>query len=477
MSSEDLIYDRLRAYIDAHDLLDRNTVTIVGVSGGLDSISLLEALTDMGFAVEAAHVNYRLRKEASDADEQLVREYCRRRKIRLSVLDAGDIMARRPGGVSVQEHARTIRYNYFHEIASDRVREDDKTRVVVALAHHADDQIETIIMNLDRKTGLDGLAGMRPSRPLSGTGLPTVSLVRPFLGLRKEQIRSWAEEKGIRWREDESNNSPAYTRTHIRRERVPSIQAEWGDEAVEDIVELAEVTRTLLDERLPGMLSKELHFSSMDDPTGGGRVPLGPLEELDESIRRWFLLRCVRRWLPGAPVRRSTVVKLEALIGSDPGKRLCHERGSIWRERDVLRFVASRNGRDIEQIVSIGQTVEIMNVSVNSEWLERAPDNPVTGGKTEIYLDADKVTLPLKIRVWNPGDRIYPFGLEGSVKVKALLTDAKVPPSDKSDVVVLVDSHRVLWVVGYRASRHASIGPSTGRVIRFSVEAAQGLDA
>ncbi len=202
--------DRVREYIVSHRLLEDGAEVLLGVSGGVDSMTLSHVLQFIGYGVRVVHVNYGLRVREADADAALIRSYCRNEGIPLSEIDARNEMSAKVPQSSVQARARTVRYKHLSRIAA---AEDIR---YVAVAHHMEDQAETIVMNLQRKTGLDGMGGMRPSRPIE-TG-SCICLVRPFLCLRRREIEQYAMRNQIPWREDSSNASLDFLRGTPPRE-------------------------------------------------------------------------------------------------------------------------------------------------------------------------------------------------------------------------------------------------------------------
>ncbi len=470
------LVDAVEVFIDANALARPGSTILTGVSGGVDSMVLLNVLQELHYEVEVAHVNYGLRASDSDSDERLVRTYCEERNLRCHVLDAGPSMRHRPGGTSVQAFARKIRYDFFREIADARA---SSSITAVAVAHHAGDQIETIILNLDRKTGLDGLAGMRPKRPLyENSDLP---LIRPLLGAQKSAIIQFAETHRIPWNEDISNRSESYARTEVRYDRVPAIEKCYGPGSIDDILDLSAAIRHFLDSRLPALLPEALQYESTDRPDGGGLVPITALTSLDSSIRGWYLLRCLRRWLPGVPVRRSVVEGIEALLECQTGRKQCFGNDEIWRERDHLRFrpesATIGDAGIATRFVAVGEVCSISTGNVMSEMITSRPNSFTTDGKDTIYLDADAIVGDLRIRPWMDGDRMDPFGTGGSSKVKTILTDGRARSSGRKHACVLEDDEQILWVIGYRASRHASIGNTTERIIRFSLEPSKEVES
>ncbi len=462
--------DKVRAYIEHHNLLRPGARVLVGVSGGVDSMTLLDVLLRLDYDASVLHINYGLRGEASDKDAALVHEYCARYQIQFDELDVShEMTGRRPGG-SIQALARRIRYERFAAHASDRIIDS------VAVAHHRDDQAETVLLGLLRRSGFDGIAGMRTRRPMHSD--PSVTLIRPFLGVNKSDVVQYASTHGIPWREDASNVDRTYARSRIRHDILPAF-AELGDgDVTSELSDLAAFMQHLVDHSLPDDLPEELRFDAVEN----GDVPLEPLLTLDPAARGWYLLRILRMCLPGAPIRRSSIVAIEKLLHGPSGKRLQFESGAVWRDRDKLRFVAqkkqSENDTDEDtdeikvELSSLEEGDNIVSGCFGRLFWNRKSGIPMElkTGPNEILIDCDKLSGILTVRPWREGDRFRPFGLAGSKKLKSFLTDEKVGVSRRKSVHVLCDDDRIVWVLGLRMDDRYRVRDDTTHVLHFSFD-------
>ena len=491
--------DKVRAYIGEHALIDAGSAVLVGLSGGVDSITLVEMLHRLGFEVTALHVNYRLRGCESDEDERFVRSFCDAMGLELCVesFNTEDEAKRR--GTSVQETARALRYEAFER----RARESGIR--YVAVAHHSDDQAETVLLNLFRGTGPEGLAGMRPSRPIFDGS--DVSVVRPLLCLRRREIEAYAMESGLAWREDASNAKPAYLRSAVRRHVVPVIEAHFGAAATDNIVRAAELMRGYVDGRLvaavraafaaaaaPGVRAEPRDDESAapgETAAPAGQLNLAVLQDLEPALRGRVVLEAIRRWLPQLGATRAVVAEIESLIDAQPGRRLVHPSGVVWRERDRLLFMAHR-GEGMEageqaDIVGGGSPREMSSTAfgLGAHVLEedhpvttsagvveiardvRAPDHVTRQTPYEEFVDADRLGQPIVVRRWRAGDRFIPLGMSRSKKLSDFLTDEKVPPHSRAEVLVVQAGNDIVWVVAHRISESARLRPETRRIARL----------
>ena len=457
-----------RAYIERHGLFPGGGRVIAGVSGGPDSMVLLDVLLRLQRDVFVVHVNYGLRGRASDADAELVRTFARARGVSLLEVDVrGEIDSSRERG-SMQARARHLRYERFAAVAAEEGID------VVAVGHNRDDQVETVLLNLMRGAGLDGLGGMRPQRKLRRDAGTT--LARPFLETGREEIRSYARDADIPWRQDASNEDLRYARVRLRNDVIPALVRVAGEDVIDEVLSMASELRILTDEILPAHLPRALRTGLTS-----GRLPVEPLSELDPFVRGGLLLRCLRSGISDAPARRTSIEAIEKLLASRSGKRVQFKGGAVWRERDHLRILTSEAGPSAARDSGGGAPSPEATVHYDGgdgslsgpfgtlAWqTSGAVPSDATVGLDEILVDAGALRGPLSVRPWRPGDRFVPFGMSGSKKVKAFLTDRKVASSERATTRLLLDGDRIVWVIGLAMDDRYRIGSDTERVVRIS---------
>ena len=440
----------------------RNTVSnsqrlLVGVSGGLDSMVLVELLRRYAGHIEIAHVQHGLRGQDALADAQFVKDYADEHHIPYHEIDLSDQL---DPSSAVQETARKLRTTYFCDVATRCNLE------AVVLGHHADDQLETLLLNLGRGSGLMGLSGMQERRQLHCG----IFMVRPLLQIPKRTIRSWALQHGVTWREDHSNLDVKYTRNAIRAElnAMHADDLEAFREAGLTLQRRLDVLRNAIRERVLG--KKDL----TDEEWGSipsllkGSVILEWLSSIEASL----------------PRRRSVVNRVKSLFESDTGKRV--ELGSVTliRERTRVCLLQSQSEQcDTESgsgdtpfflpnpllkdtIISIlGGKLRFSEI----EWSAALEDGMAPG---VAYCDATSwsaatTNKTIMVRPWRPGDRFYPQGGPGSRKVKSFLTDQRVPSAAKRSVQVLTSNDQILWVVGFRIDQSLQVHPQSKKIIRI----------
>jgi tRNA(Ile)-lysidine synthase len=381
----------------------------VAASGGVDSMVLLHILHKLGKKVSAVHVNYMLRGEDSEKDQQLVEQTCQKLGIPCHVkrVDLNAIL-KKTGG-NLQDQARKVRYDYFRQFTV-------KEHFFLVTGHHADDQVETFFLNLARGGGIMGLAGMLPKK---GT------VLRPLLPFTKNEILDYTQQENIVWREDLSNAKSDYNRNKLRNLLLPPLQENFPNlsEQVLTLVEAFQRTQAALEEKIRQLIHEN----------GTDQLSFAAFQKMDEFERIEFL----RQLEIPVPLEEAW----QKLDGSQKGKFVAVSEGPY--ERIVAESAA---------FVFVRRNATTRRPELKMEMVH---DLPILFTKDVIYLDPDKINGILQLRAWQIGDRIKPIGMKGSKLISDVLTDAKVPNSERLEQLVLCDNDKILWCVGFAVSREA----------------------
>lgn len=442
-------HDRVSAYMKHTCQVDTCTRILVGVSGGIDSVILLDVLGSLGYKCEVIHINFQLRGSDSDGDEKFVRDLCTRRQLKFHAHQASAHLHAEDTDQSVQMAAREIRYSLFAQTASEH------QITTVAVGHHGDDQSESLLINLNRGTGLEGIAGMRPVRPLNEQH----DLIRPLLAETRASIHAYADARHLSWREDLSNQNEKYLRSRIRSKVMPHLNSSA-------LARSSNIARQWIDQVIIPMIAEAFAAASE-----GRSLNITYLKQVPSVLAQRLVIEGVRRWIPCAPADETAAKRIMSLIDLQAGKRIQLGGGEVWRDRNHLTFSDSISHKPMKRakLFADSSPVAIPGGQLRLDLSHTKPTHPLLD-PDEAWLDADMLTIPLMVRNWRPGDRIRPLGMEGTKKVSDLLTDISVPASKRKDAIVVCSKREIVWVVGYRLSHTFRILHSTRNYAQLCFE-------
>ena len=440
--------DRVAAYMEHTGQVTTGQRILIGISGGIDSVVLLDVLNGLGFGCEVIHINFQLRGSDSDEDEKFVRDLCAQQGLKLHVHQAPADPHATGTKRSVQMAAREIRYSLSAKTASEQ------QITSVAVGHHCDDQAESLLINLNRGTGLEGIVGMRPVRCLEAS----CNLIRPLLTETRDSIRSYADARHLEWREDVSNQDEKYLRSRLRTRVMPHLNAEA-------LARSASLVGQWVDQFIAPVITE-----SFDAASKGQSLEITYLEQIPNVLAQRLVIEGLRHWISQAPADEATAQRIMALIHMQSGKRVEVGGGAIWRDQNYLTFSDSVGHEPMERSKLFGDSspVAIPGGQLRLDLSLTKPGN--LPGLDEAWLDADRLIIPLTVRNWRSGDRIRPLGMEGTKKVSDLLTDIGVPASRRKDVIVVCSKGEIVWIVGYRLSHTFRVMDRTHKYARLYFE-------
>lgn len=435
---------RLQQHLHRSELLpppEEAGTIILACSGGADSVALLYLLHRLGYSLNVAHVNHRLRGTESDADEQLVREHAASLGCPIEVLQADpEALKRSPDGL--QAAARTIRYAFFSRYRADA------NASLIATAHQLDDQVEGYLWHLMRGSHWRGFAGI-PARH--------GDLVRPLLPFHSKELRSWLSAEDVPWREDASNFNSDYSRNRIRHELIPlmeSIRPGFQRNIHRQIAMFQEVSEVLTP--FLSQLSEDLLFLGED----GLRIAVEGLSEL--HFKRLLLSEA----LQGFGFHAKRVDEVLALLAAQPGSAMHSKSHRILRERDHLLISLLPEDKLQEVLIAYGQEELHHPLPLRIRYGGPA-ELPIVDDPNIALFDRKALRFPLVLRSWKAGDRIRPLGLKGSVKLSDLFTQAGYSIADKESALVLCSEDEIIWVPGLRMAERVKVKPESEDLIEF----------
>lgn len=456
--------NKVKTYIDTHKLLRPDGRYIVGLSGGADSVALLLILKELGYYVEAAHCNFHLRGKESQRDEEYCINLCKEQDVKLHLTHFQTAEYAELHKVSIEMAARTLRYNYFEALRQD-IGAD-----AVCVAHHRDDSVETVLLNLVRGTGLRGLMGIRPRNKY---------IIRPLLARSKADIEAYLAAKGQAFVADSSNLVADVKRNKLRLKVVPTLKEinPSFDETImkmsESIGEAQKIINASLKSAFSSIVSVEngdadTLFSQLQEATSklalpNLRIDIAALKAyVSPEYFLFYLL--IPYGFTSLQVR-----SIASSLSLESGKEYITDSYTLLFDRKMI--LVSQREKTAPKLLELPQTGKyIYSEQCSVEIKEEAVDSNFTipTAPNEIVVDKAKVHFPLVLRRTATADRFRPFGMRGSKLVSDYLTNLKVDAVSKRKQLVLVDGNgEIMWVVGRRSSETYRIGSTTTTALRI----------
>ena len=429
---------KIQEFISETQLLSKSDKTLIAVSGGRDSILLLILLHQLGYPVEVAHCNYKLRAEESDNDEDFVRKLADKMGVPFHSKKFDTKNLAEKDGVSIQMKARDLRYDWFDVLSKERNLNK------IATAHHLDDQLETILINLTRGTGLKGLRGMKEKRG---------KIIRPLLCVSRDEINEFMFEKHIPFREDSSNASGKYFRNKIRQQVIPVLK-----EINPSLFKAVNNTTKRLRNVEVNWDNQFLAWQeSLDIKNGVTKIDFSEVVENNIS----FIQQLLRS-------KGFSYPDIESILNaknSEKGKKFYgkNKYAVITGNQQYELYV--QNEDDIKEYF-ISENLPI-NLSFD---LVPTPVEIENSGSIA-YINADKVQGKLRLRKWRKGDWFIPFGMRGKQKVSDYFINNKLSLAEKENTWLLCDSEKIVWIVCHRSDNRYRVDDTTKNVYIVKHEA------
>ncbi len=414
--------------------LDSRDKILLAISGGLDSCVLLEALRLLGFQPDLAHVNFQLRKEDANADQEFCRLLAKKHGFAFYSESFETQSYAEEQKLSIQMAARNLRYDFFERL------DQHHNYQAILTAHHADDQIETVLFKLARGSGLEAIAGIRKKRQ---------KYIRPMLDVFRVNIEDFAKEHSLQWREDSSNAETKYLRNAYRHKLIPF----WEEIQPDLKTKLRESSQLLRQESksLQALLLEKLknHLVSKGETESLNYHELSDKPYFPDLLFLWLSRKGNWDWKAVNHLHLS-------------------RKGRFTENEDYRLY----HGENCYVLQPIKEVIQI------DEWIERdqssfrdlefsfvsAKDLEMDGKPEHLFLDADTLNFPLKLRNWQDGDRFQPLGMSGSKKLSDYWIDQKMAMAEKDRQLVLESSGEIVALIGHRIDHRHRIKNSTKTV-------------
>jgi len=452
-------------YIREQNLFQKKDHLFIAVSGGVDSIVLCDLCKQASFDFEIAHCNFQLRGEESERDEKFVREIAEKYGVKIIVKKFDTKQYAEKNKVSIQVAARELRYQWFEELLSNNYaaangKSKEKAgqqakfytqgKFYLLTAHHANDNIETLLMNFFKGTGITGLRSILPKQG---------KIIRPLLFAKKEELLLYAEENKLFFVEDSSNISDKYTRNYFRNQLIPTIKKVFPQveenllnniERFKEIEILYQQSIDLHKRKLLEPKGNEIHFPVLK------LLKLKPLKTIIYEIIKDFDFTAHQT---------EEVIKL---LKSESGKYISSGTHKIIKNRNWI-IIAPINPLESNHIL-LNQNEKEIEFETGRLKLKKYPN---TGNKPSSYdnmvtLDADTIHFPLLLRKWKQGDYFYPLGMKKKKKLSKFFIDQKLSLTDKEKVWIVESNKKIIWIIGKRIDNRFRLTDKTKNIVEIT---------
>ncbi|TAH01267.1 MAG: tRNA lysidine(34) synthetase TilS [Sphingobacteriales bacterium] len=427
-------------YIQQQQLFTKADKLLLAVSGGVDSVALCHLCHKAGYHFIIAHCNFQLRGAESERDEAFVKQLGHNYNAEVVVKHFDTETYATTNKLSIQVAARNLRYEWFKKLMNE------KQLQYIATAHHADDAVETTLMNFFKGTGIAGLRSIQPKQP---------GLVRPLLFASKELIYSFATSEQLSWVEDSSNKTDKYSRNFFRHRIIPVVE-EIYPQSIENIKD--NISRFKEIEQLYQQAIAQHRKKLLVQNGSEWHIPVLKLQKTTPLDTVLYELTAPFGFTP------QQVPDIKNLLKSDTGKYVASATHRIIKNRHWLIIASAIAGTAVTSIIEAGETV--CYLEQQSLQLQQLPADgyKIKKENTIAAVDAKQLKFPLLVRSWKIGDYFYPLGMKKKKKLARFFIDQKLSKTAKEAIWVVVSDQRIVWVVGHRIDDRFKITAGTKEI-------------
>ena len=424
---------QIQEYISLHKLFTKQSKVLVGLSGGPDSMALIHILMQLGYNCIAAHCNFHLRGKDSNNDAAFVTKWCNENNIALHTIDFETYTYAATKKVSIEMAARELRYDWFKKLRLEQNAD------VIGIAHHKDDSVETILINLIRGTGIKGL-----------TGIPIINehIVRPLLAISRREIMEYLSNNQVPYVIDHTNEEELYTRNILRLKVLPIL--EKINPSVKNSIVTTSNNLKEAEKIYDGYIKNAIEVVFKNN--------LIDIQKLKQTLSPQSVLFEILSPIGFTP---SVIEDIANNLDSIPGKIYMADNYRLLKDRDYLvisdcklekkedileEFLIYQDSDDMQQPITLTYKTEI-----------NTPQFVIQKSKSVLHADIDKLSFPLTLRKWRKGDWFVPFGMDGKKKISDFFTDNKFTLFQKEETWVLLSGNNIVWIVNHRADNRFKI--------------------
>ena len=419
-----------------------NKKLLAAVSGGVDSMVLCELLVKQNLPFAIAHCNFNLRGEESNGDAIFVKDYAAVNNIDFYSATFDTKSYALHNKVSTQVAARELRYAWFEELLSTGKFSHLLT------AHHANDNAETILMNLAKGTGIKGLTGIAQK---------TYNIIRPLLKTTRKQIEQYAAENNVAFREDSSNSSDNYTRNYFRHNVISAIEKEFPhflnnmQKNVDRFKDVELLYNMQVDKLIKGLLDKK------------GKEYFIPALKLEKAPAKQTIIYELFKNFGFGP---NQVKELEKLLNSPSGKYIYSTTHRVLKDRKFL-IVSPLNFTIPETLIIVDEGVDEVVIPTGTLKISTGNTTEILPEQNCVQLNSKNIQFPLTVRKWKTGDYFYPLGMPKKKKLSRFFIDNKLSQFQKENIYVIESNKKIIWIIGHRIDDRFKVMPSTKTVLKI----------
>jgi tRNA(Ile)-lysidine synthase len=424
-------------------LINSNDKVLLTVSGGIDSMTLVELFAESGVGFAIAHCNFQLRGEESDGDQQFVEKYAKEHRIDCFTIKFNTKTYAKEKKLSIQMAARELRYNWFEKIAGENGFSK------IATAHNLNDVVETFFINISRGTGIKGLTGIKP---VNG------NIIRPLLFATRKEIENYALSKGITWREDSSNSQTKYLRNAIRHNIIPQFE-QLNPSFLQSVLHATQIlneVNQVFSDRIENI--KNIIVRYENDLI---YFNIGQLKNLNISAELFFEI------ISEYGFSFDVAEKILKNLNSQPGQCYFAQEYKIVKDRNELILQKNLQSDSEEFLITEQTDTDELPIKLKLEKIFRSDNFLIRKERNIASFDYTKLKFPLKLRRWKEGDFFYPFGMDGRKKISDYFTDHKFSLIDKENAWLLLCGEDIIWIVNHRADNRYRITEKTKEILQI----------
>ncbi|MGE5328443.1 MAG: tRNA lysidine(34) synthetase TilS [Deltaproteobacteria bacterium] len=458
--SDTKFIDKILATIRKYKMIDAGDRIVVGVSGGPDSLCLLYSLNELkeklGIELFVVHINHCIRGESANQDELFVNNYAHELGLEVHSERIPVKQIAKKDKLSIEEAGRAARYDCFQKYL--KLLGANK----IAVGHNMNDNVETFLINLIRGTGLEGLKGIEPIRD---------NIIRPLIETGRDEIENYCKEKGLKPRTDETNVDPAFTRNRIRNGLIPYIKENFNPNIINSINRTVEI---IYNENLFTAIVSEGYYNGclISDDEDSIKINIDKFNELHAAVRKRIVRRVLGK-LKGSTkgIEKIHVEQVLELARKAKTGKVCRFGGDVEAkiEYESLIFLKKKpeSSKDFCYNIDIPGEIEIpeLNAYLSIKVVNIRDIKEINNKSSICLLDRKKLDGLLQIRNRRMGDRINPYGMKGTKKLKDFFIDEKIIIEQRNKIPVIADEQEIIWIIGERYSEKYKITKETEEVV------------